>query len=120
MEAFRKIELEKFVQKSVIFLRENFTDWSADKEQKGIEVFIYEIFEFSEQYEIRKQLNLQKLMYLKIEFGFEMPLVKEFEDILGEVEQNESYRVKCFNKILLNKEIPEKREKLENDLDWLN
>jgi len=119
MEAFRQIEVEKFVQKSVVFLHNNFADWCADKTPDDIEAFIYEMIAFGEQYEIKKQLNLQKLMFFKIEFGFDVPLVVELEGILGEVEKNEGYRVKCFYKLLLSGDIVIKMEK-EERLDWLN
>lgn len=100
MEAFRQIEVEKFVQKSVLFLKNNFADWCADKRQEEIEAFIYKMIEFGEQYDIKKQLNLQKLMFFKIEFEFDIPLVKVLEEILNEVEKNESYRVTQFYKTL--------------------
>ena len=115
MEAFRRIEVEKFVQKSVVFLQENFPDWCANKEQDEIEAFIHEIITFGEQYEIRKQLNLQKLMHFKISYEFDIPLVEHLEAILSPVDTNESYRVKCFYKSLLNKELPVKREE---EFDW--
>ena len=118
MKAFRQIEVEKFVQKSVVFLQENFADWCADKEQEAIETFIHDIIAFGEQYEIRKQLNLQKLMHFKITYEFDIPLVEHLEAILSPVDTNESYRVKCFYKSLLNNELPVKSEKKEEDFDW--
>lgn len=118
MEAFRQIEVEKFVQKSVVFLRQNFADWCADKEQEEIEVFIHKIIAFGEQYEIRKQLNLQKLMHFKITYEFDIPLVEHLEEILTPVDTNESYRVKCFYKSLLNKELPIKSAEKGEELDW--
>ncbi len=118
MEAFRQIEVEKFVQKSVVFLQQNFADWCADKEQEAIEAFIHGIIAFGEQYEIRKQLNLQKLMHFKITYEFDVPLVEHLEEILSQVETNESYRVKCFYKSLLNKELPVKKEEKMDEFDW--
>lgn len=110
MEAFRQIEVEKFVQKSVVFLQNNFADWCVDKEQEAIEAFIYEMIAFGEQYDIKKRLNLQKLMFFKIEFGFDVPLVEELEEILGEVDMNESYRVKSIYKSLYNNQLHLKKE----------
>ncbi len=118
MKAFRQIEVEKFVQKSIVFLQENFADWCADKEQETIEAFIHEIIAFGEQYEIQKQLNLQKLMHFKITYEFDIPLVEHLEAILSPVDTNESYRVKCFYKSLLNNELPVKHERKEEDFDW--
>ncbi len=115
MEAFRQIEVEKFVQKSVVFLRQNFPEWCTDKEQEEIEAFIHEIIAFGEQYDIRKQLNLQKLMHFKIKYEFDIPLVEHLEAILSPIDTNESYRVKYFYKSLLNDDQPVKKE---GEFDW--
>lgn len=118
MEAFRQIEVEKFVQKSVVFLQNNFADWCVDKERDEIEAFIYEMIDFGEQYDIKKQLNLQKLMFFKIEFGFDVPLVEGLEEILGDIGKNESWRVKCFYKSLLNSDYSSTQVDKEQ-IDWL-
>ena len=115
IEAFRQIEVEKFVQKSVVFLQENFADWCADKEQEAIETFIHEIIEFGEQYEIRKQLNLQKLMHFKISYEFDIPLVEHLEAILSPVDTNESYRITQFYKTLDTVDLSVKKDSLD---DW--
>ncbi len=120
MEAFRQIKVEKFVQKSIVFLRQNFPEWCANKEQEEIETFIHEIIVFGEQYEIRKQLNFQKLMHFKIKYEFDIPLVEHLEAILSPVDMNESYRVKCFYKSLLNDEFPGKQKDETEKLDWFN
>jgi len=119
MEAFRQIEVEKFVQKSVAFLRDNFADWCVDKEQEEIESFIYEMIEFGEQYEIKKQLNLQKLMFFRIEFRFDIPLVGELEEILGAVNKNESFRITQFYKMLDIGKLNFKQNFITEEIDWI-
>ncbi len=117
MEAFRQIEVEKFVQKSVVFLRQNFPEWCEGKEEQEIEAFIHEIIAFGEQYEIRKQLNLQKLMHFKITYEFDIPLVEHLEAILNKKEWGENYKIKCFQGGLINSELPVKKTKTSSNLN---
>lgn len=104
MEAFRQTQVEKsmakFVQKSVTFLQQNFSDWCVEKELSEIEAFVQTMIEFGEKYKIRKKRNLQKLMFLKIEYKFDIPLSESLNNILLPVDIDETYRLTQFYKIL--------------------
>jgi len=122
MEALKQIEIEKFVEKCVVFLKNNFEDWCASKSINEIEYFIYEMLSLGDQYHIKKQINLQKLMFFKIEYDFEMPLKRNLIEKIDELGRNEDYRIKQFNKALSKIKHRRKFDESEysDDLYWLN
>jgi len=119
IEAFKKIEIQKFVNKSIEFLKENFAKWCAEKDQEELQNFIYEIIDFASAYKIQNQILIQKLMYLKIKYEFDIPLVPHLHQHLLPVEANEKYRVKNFYQSLDQDDIPVKIEtKTEDYVFW--
>ena len=102
IEAFKEIEREKFVYKSNIFLEHNFPDFTAQQGPIKCTKFINDMIDFGEKYHIFKEINVQKLMFLKIEYKFETPLNKELEAILKPQQKSEDIRVKEFFKTLFD------------------
>jgi len=60
IEAFKKIEIQKFINKSIEFLKENFAEWCAEKEDEELEKFINEIIDFAKKYKISTQKSIDK------------------------------------------------------------
>lgn len=119
IEAFKQIEIQKFVKKSVEFLKENFADWCEEKEDQEVEIFINEIIDFAKEYQITNQILLQKLMYLKITYDFEIPLVEHLHNHLLPLEANEKFRVKNFYQSLDQDDLPTKvKTKTEDTVFW--
>lgn len=100
MEAFKKKEVEKFIQKSVAFLQENFKSWCKKKEQKDLEQFVHQTVDFAKQKNICKKNNIQKLMFLSIQFHLEFPLSDNLNKFLLPIETNEDARLKDLYKYL--------------------
>ena len=93
LEAFKKREITKFVEKSKLFLQQNFENWCRKKEENAIEFFINRTIEFGAEMNIRKQNNLQKLMFLQIEYQLNFPLNGEPEKIMIEKVVPEDHRL---------------------------
>jgi len=119
MEAFRQIEVEKFVQKSVLFLRDNFKEWCSERPLDEITDFIHNIIALGNKYHINKQKNLQKLMFLRIEYGFLIPLEDNHKRIFEKVIESETSRVATFFKNLHEEKNSTNKEQ-DDGLDWLN
>jgi len=97
MEAFQEIEREKFIVKSLHFLEKNFPEWCADKDENERREFINFSIDFGEKYDIRKEINLQKMMVFDIQYEL-LQREKEIKDILETVFQEEDNKIKTIEK----------------------
>jgi len=99
-EVFFNKEKDKFIEKSIVFLKENFLDWTKDKSESELVDFIEEIIDFGEQYNILSQLNLQKLMYYKIDLEFDIPLNEKLEESINIRNRHEEFLLRSFHRAL--------------------
>ncbi len=89
-------KLEQFISTSLLFLRENFPEWSQTKEDKFLRDFINKMIQFGREYNILKEINVQKLMAYKIEYDFVMPLKNDRKIKLNQQDFEEDYRMDQF------------------------
>ena len=118
MEAFQQAEVEKFVEISVVFLQENFTDWCEGKGREAIEQFIREMMTFGKQYGIYTEINIQKLMHYKIEFDFDIPLQTALATELRKPDIHEDHRVNFFYEKLIPNNTLNKTSTEEDEDEW--
>lgn len=69
IESFRQIEREKFIVKSLYFLKKNFSEWCADKDESEKREFIDSAIDFGGKHSILKEINVQKLMMILINYA---------------------------------------------------
>lgn len=105
IETFKEIERGKFVEKSLVFLDYNFPDWTKGKKEKELKKFINDMIDLGEQYHIFKEINVQKLMFYKINFDFEIPVLEKFEEIIKPQALSEDKRIQKFYKALFKNSI---------------
>ena len=92
----RRNALERFIIKSISFLKKNFLAWSLHRSDEAIRLFVEETIRFGERYNVNKEINLQKLMHYQIEYSFEIPLSGYLQKRLAEKDMNETQRVERF------------------------
>ena len=100
LEAFRKREVAKFVEKSKLFLQQNFEKWCQKKDDDALKIFIQRTIESGADVNIRKQNNVQKLLFLQIEYQLNFPLKGEYEKIMLERNVSEDQRITSLHKTL--------------------
>lgn len=102
LQSFSKSEEENFIRNSLTFIHKELSSlvhWANEEEAR---LFIRSIIDFSLAYEIRSELNIQKLMYYKLRFNFHIPLAKNHERLLSDkINPNENVRLKRFFEALL-------------------
>jgi len=96
MALFQSHALEQFIIKSISFLKKNFLVWSLHRSDEAIRLFVEETIRFGGGYNIRKQINLQKIMHYQIEYSFEIPLSGYLQERLAGKDLNETQRVERF------------------------
>jgi len=99
---FTKIEEAKFVQKTVVFIKYNYRDWTKNRSDEELEDFVNEMILIGKKSEIFKEVNIQKLIFLNIQFQYPLPLTFAHRILLKEENIDEDHRVKKFYKALLN------------------
>jgi len=95
-----KIEKEKFVQKSLLFLNYNFPEWAKGKSEEELKIFVNQVINMAMQYDLSKERSVQKLMYFIIQFQMPIPLSKELSNILTPSNTTEALRIKNLYKAI--------------------
>lgn len=98
--AFHDLQKEGFVDKCKTFLKDNFPNWCSEHSNEEIEIFIRKMLTFGHEHAINKEINLQRLMYLKIRFNYKIPLDDDIEVILKDDEVGESRRLKKLHQLM--------------------
>lgn len=99
--SFEKSERTKFVQKTVVFLKYNYYEWTQGKSDKELEQYVESMIALGKKYEIYKEINIQKLLFLNRQFSFALPLTFAHRNVLMEEGLDEDSRIKQFYKSLL-------------------
>jgi len=100
ISTFEKIEVDKFVQKTMVFLKYNYQDWAKNKSDEELKKYVLEVIDLGKKYAVYKEVNIQKLLFLNRQFSFSLPLTFAHRSILMEKELNEDIRIKQFYKLL--------------------
>lgn len=83
-----------FIEKTVIFLRENTPEWAASKEDDEIKTHIENMIVMARDRNIAKEINIQKLLYHCYRYGLPIPFSKRMEELLAFDILSEDERVK--------------------------
>lgn len=82
MEAMDRSMMQRFIDKSIDFIRMNFPEWSSDQSDEALISFIRSMTALAQNYSIRKEINIQRLMEYKITFDFSIPLPSHLARLL--------------------------------------
>jgi hypothetical protein len=96
MAAMDDVMMKRFVDKSIVFIRINFPDWSRDQSDEALVKFINKMITFARSYDIRKEINIQKVMEYKITFNFSIPLPPRLALLLNKNDLCEEARLELF------------------------
>ncbi|MEO9052221.1 MAG: hypothetical protein ABI280_10520 [Ginsengibacter sp.] len=96
LEHFSQLKLEKFNTLTLDFIKNNCKSQVAGKDDEKLRIYILEMIRWAENYEIYSGLNVQKLLYHKTVFGWEIPLNKKLETYLKELQLHEDKRAENF------------------------
>jgi len=98
MKVFKDHSTEEFVQRTVVFLRENTPDWAVRRTDEAIAEHVRDLIAWGHEVGIRKEINLQKLMYHVIKYKLPIPFNDRVLNVLdGEV--SEDRRIKDLIRI---------------------
>jgi len=96
-QAFATNEMEKFILDTTAWIKENEPNWFSDNKQKiEIQKFIKELIIFAKKCNVHKEINIQRLVYYKIKYNYDLPLSKGLNDTLTEENLEEEKRVQNF------------------------
>lgn len=98
MEVFEYQSMSLFIKKSIPFLKENAPEFTKEKTDDELEKFIIKAIQFAESHSIKKEINVQRIMLLKIENGFSYKLSGELKYALSGTSFSEDYRLDKFEK----------------------
>lgn len=96
MEALDRAMMTRFIEKSIDFIRINFPDWSSEQSDEALTSFITTMTTLARSYQIRKEINVQKLMEYKITFDFSTPLPPHLAQLLNKDGLGEESRLELF------------------------
>lgn len=94
--------MRRFVKKCVGFIRCNFDIWSHGKDDDDLTRFIREVIELAHRYNIRKEINIQKLIAYKIEFGYTPALPNNLHLLLLSNDMYEDSKTVVFLQLLVS------------------
>ncbi len=69
LKHFSRLSRERFIEKSLVFFEQNFPQWRAGKNEDDLRSYVEVAIEFAERHGIKREINVQKLMYLDITHG---------------------------------------------------
>jgi hypothetical protein len=96
MEAAKDAEREKFILRSMSFLKENAPIWSLNRHEMEMRAFIDEMRAFARRFDVRRGSHIQRLMFYRLEYGFDFPLPGRLRDCLTRTGMDEDLRMERF------------------------
>jgi len=100
IETFQENRIDEFVNLTVIFIQNNFNQFSSDKSLTELKAFVYSIVKFCKSCGIYGGLNLQKMTHYFIEFNLTIPVDGRITSVLKQQRLNEDIKVQNFYLIL--------------------
>lgn len=101
METFAAQAREGFVARSIIFLKQDYADWSAAKHDAEIDAFVRDLMMLGERWGVSSEANLRKLMHCRIALGLEDNPPEHVRFRLTEPNVSEDNRVEGACNVLL-------------------
>jgi len=103
IEKLDELEKEKFIKRSVVFLKANYADWSSDKSDSEIMSFIFSIINFGTQFDLKKERIYIELMILEIEksmFKY-FPFPKVNMKLLKNKKRDEYFKINMISDLVI-------------------
>ncbi|MBP6311718.1 MAG: hypothetical protein KA408_05570 [Flavobacteriales bacterium] len=94
LEALGAPHKEAFIAKTLVFLRKECAQWAMNKEDEVIVESIENMIYFAKRYDVKKEVNVQKLLYHWIQSELELPFKQPLKDALMQENVSEDKRVK--------------------------
>ena len=99
MKVFKDHSTEEFVQRTVVFLRENTPDWAMQRTDEAIAEHVRAIISWGHEAGIRKEISIQKILYNTIRKGCSVD-DENILSILTTLHLTEDRRLLDFNEYL--------------------
>lgn len=103
MEVFEYQSMGLFIKKSIPFLKENAPKFTKEKSDDELEKLIIKAIQFAESHNIKKEINVRRIMLLKIEHDFSYKLTDNLKFGLSGTSFGEDYRLDKFENLLISK-----------------
>jgi len=84
---------EEFVQKTIVFLKENTPYWASNRTEEEIREHVVRMIEEGRQVEVKKEINIQKLLYNWIRYDLMLPFSEKVDGILRQSAEHEDDRL---------------------------
>ena len=91
--AFSQVQVSAFTDKSLVFLAENFPDWSAVHDDTARRQFIHESIRLAREHSLFREKSIQRLMFFRIGYPAGFPLSEYRRDQLNRPALAEDYRL---------------------------
>ena len=91
-----KVLVSKFVNATVLFLKEHFTEWASTKTDSEITAQVQSLLETAKEVKIRAEINVMRFIICVVKCSLIFPVPPELISILMNGEANESVRVEIF------------------------
>ena len=96
---------EKFILKTIQFLKKNTPEWAEGKDDKEMRGPIEEMIEIGKELNIRKEVNIQKLLYYAITKELQIPFSAALQEILRTPDVGEDLRTKNLIKAIVKNHV---------------
>lgn len=93
LEALGAPHKEAFIVKTLVFLRKECGLWAELKTEEEIIGHIVEMIKVGDEFDIRKEINIQKVIYYQIKCDLSLPFTSRLQSILAPEGLNEDTRV---------------------------
>ena len=94
--AIEMVLVSKFIDNTVLFLKEHFTAWASTKTDSEITAQVQSLLETAKEFSIRAEINLVRFIICVIKCSLTFPAHLALMTILTNQEINESVRVEIF------------------------
>jgi len=102
LAVFQEYERQKFIRKSKLFIKENFNEYYSENEEQDIAKLINKCIDYGYKYDMKKEISVQKLIYLQIEFKLFEEQDDRFYELLEYTYTTEENKLlKLFNHLQL-------------------
>ncbi|NND94652.1 MAG: hypothetical protein HKN45_07265 [Flavobacteriales bacterium] len=91
---------ERFILQTIRFLRENTSDWAVDKNDEEIRRDIENMIRIGDEKNIKKEINIQKMLYHWIKYDLSLPFNEQIDHSLSIEGLNENRRIKEMIKVI--------------------
>ena len=96
---------EKFILKTIEFLRENTPEWAEEKDGQEIRGPIEEMIKIGKELNIKKEVNIQKLLYYSKTKELQIPFSAAIQEILKTPDLGEDLRTKNLIKAIVKNHV---------------